>query len=501
MSTGKGAAPQEVSSRVQLIATIGAILALALASIDVSVVGAAMPRIADELNGLGLYAWVGVSYAVAAAVVVPIAGKFGDMFGRKPVLLVGLAGFMVASWLCGAAQTMPQLVGFRGLAGLFGGILMANIFTLLADIYTPERRTQMQGVFFGVAGLSMVIGPPIGGLITDAWSWRWVFYVNVPLGLLAIVAVAVGVPFVRTGASWRDIDFAGVVTLVAGVVPILIGLTLTGDGHAWTSPEVLSLIVGGALLLVVFFLVETRRAANPLVPFPLFRTNQFAVMVVVAFFSAFAMMGVTFYVPLLYQGVLGVSAAHSGTLLIPMTLGLMLIGPVAGKAMTALPHYRFLAVFAMAAIVAGLVMLSTVGPHTGQVIPIVAMVLIGVGIGVAFPMATAVVQSAIPMSQMGVGTSQIQFWRMFAGPVSLAILGSILTSQIGLKGQTGVLGGGGVSPERLADALHDLFLTSACAVAIGLVATLFLKEVPLRDMSMAKKQAGKGGAKGKTVTA
>ncbi|RCG27063.1 MFS transporter [Sphaerisporangium album] len=502
MSTGGRPGPQEVSSRVQLIATIGAILALALASIDVSVVGAAMPRIADDLQGLGLYAWVGVSYAVAAAVVVPIAGKLGDMFGRKPVLLVGLGGFVIASWLCGIAQTMPQLVGFRGLAGLFGGILMANIFTLLADIYTPERRTQMQGLFFGVAGLSMVIGPPLGGFITDAWSWRWVFYVNVPLGLLAILAVAVGVPFVRTGASWRDIDFGGVLTLVLGVVPILIGLTLTGDGHAWTSPEVLGLLVGGALLLVVFFLVETRRASNPLVPFPLFRTNQFAVMVVVAFFSAFAMMGTTFYVPLLYQGVLGVSATHSGTLLIPMTLGLMLFGPVAGKVMTALPRYRLLAVFAMAAIMAGLLMLSSVGPHTGQVVPIVAMVLIGMGIGIAFPMATAVVQSAIPMSQMGAGTSQIQFWRMFAGPVALAVLGSILSGQIGVAGQAGVLGGGGVPPAQLADALHDLFLTSAIAVGIGLVATFFLKEVPLRDMSMARKASGgRGGAKGKTVTA
>ncbi|MBA2895415.1 MFS transporter [Nonomuraea soli] len=489
---GTSTGPPAVSPRAQLFATIGALLALALASIDVSVVGAAMPRIADDLNGLGLYAWVGVSYAVAAAVVVPIAGKLGDMFGRKPVLLVGLAGFLVASWLCGAAQTMPQLVGFRGLAGLFGGVLMANIFTLLADIYTPERRTQMQGVFFGVAGLSMVIGPPVGGLITDSWSWRWVFYVNVPIGLLAILAVVVGVPFVRSGASWRDIDFGGVLALVAGVVPILIGLTLTGDGRPWTSPEVLALLIGGAIMLVVFFLVETRVAANPIVPFPLFRIPQFAIMAVVAFFSAFAMMGVTFFVPLQYQGVMGVSATHSGTLLIPMTLGLMLMGPIAGKALTAMSRYRILGVIAMLAITGGLLLLSTVGPETGQGVPITAMVLIGVGIGIAFPMATSVVQSAVPMSQVGVGTSQVQFWRMIAGPVALAVLGSILTAQIGVAAQGDVLGGGGVSPAQLADAMSDLFLASAIATAIGLVATFFLKEIPLRDMSaMSKKPAQK----------
>jgi len=354
----------------------------------------------------------------------------------------------------------------------------------------------MQGLFFGVAGLSMVIGPPLGGFITDSWSWRWVFYINVPLAVVTILAVVIGVPFVRSGASWRDIDFAGVVTLIAGVVPVLIGLTLAGNGHAWTSAAVLGPIIAGALLLVVFFFVETRSARNPVVPFALFKTNQFAVMAVIAFFSAFAMMGTTFYVPLLYQGVLGVTATHSGTLLIPLTLGLMVVGPLAGKAMTALPHYRILAVAAMAAIVAGLLMLSTIGPHSGQGVPIIAMALIGIGIGIAFPMATAVVQSAIPMSQMGVGTSQIQFWRMFAGPVALAILGSIMTAQIGVAGQAGVLGGGGVSPAKLADALHGLFLTCAIAVAIGLVASFFLKEVPLRDMSMAKKKAPAGrGAK------
>jgi EmrB/QacA subfamily drug resistance transporter len=490
--SGTSAGPREVSSRVQLFATVGALLALALASIDVSVVGAAMPRIASDLHGLELYAWVGVSYAVAAAVVVPIAGKLGDMFGRKPVLLVGLAGFTVASWLCGAAQTMPQLVGFRGLAGFFGGVLMANVFTLLADIYTPEKRTQMQGVFFGVAGLSMVIGPPLGGFITDNWSWRWVFYINVPLAVITILAVVIGVPFVRSGASWRDIDFAGVVTLVAGVVPILIGLTLAGNGHAWNSGPVIWPILVGIVMLAVFFFVETRFARHPVVPFEMFRINQFSVMVVIAFFSAFAMMGTTFYVPLLYQGVLGVSATHSGTLLIPLTLGLMLVGPLAGKALTAMPHYRFLGVAAMAAIVAGLLMLATIGPHTGQGVPIIAMALIGIGIGVAFPMATAVVQSAIPMNQVGVGTSQIQFWRMFAGPVALALLGSILTAQIGVGGQADVLGGGGPSPTQLAGALHGLFLTCAIAVAIGLVASFFLKEVPLRDMSMAKKKAPAG---------
>jgi EmrB/QacA subfamily drug resistance transporter len=454
---------------------VGALLALALASIDVSVVSAAMPRIADDLQGLGLYAWPGVSYAVAAAVIVPVAGKLGDMFGRKLIMMVGLIGFTVASFLCGAAQDMPQLVAFRGLQGLFGGILLANVFTMLADVYTAERRAQMMGVFVGAVGLSQVIGPPLGGVITDNWNWRWVFYVNVPLAVVAVVAVMAGVPFVRSSASWRDIDFLGVVLLVAGLVPLLIGLSLAGDG-GWTTTVVL-LVAAGVVLLAAFFYVETRVAANPIVPFGMFRNNQFAVMAVVAFFSAFAMMGTIFYVPLLYQGVLGVSATHSGSLLIPMMIALMVSSPITGKVLPRIPRYRFLAAFAFAAMSAGMLLLSQVGPESGQTLTVVAMVLIGAGIGISMPMATTVVQSAVDMKLLGVATSQVQFWRMIAGPVSLAMLGTIMSGQIG---------GGGVqtkvAPDVLAGAMHDVFLIGALTVAVGFVASFFLKEVSLRQM-------------------
>lgn len=496
-SRGAAPAPEAVTGRNRMIASIGALLALALASLDVSVVSAAMPRIAEDLGGLRLYAWVGISYAVASAVIVPIAGKLGDMFGRKPFLLVGIVGFLVFSFLCGASQDMLQLVIFRGAQGLFAGCLMANIFTLVADVFPAEKRTQMQGIFFSVAGLSMVIGPPFGGFLTDTLNWRWVFYVNIPIGLLALLCIAVAVPLVRASANWRDIDFLGVVTLVAGLVPVLIALSLTGDGHAWGSPEVLVPLVGGVLLLVVFVLVETRSAANPIVPFGLFRNNQFTVMAIVAFFSAFAMMGTVFYVPLLYQGVLGVSATYSGSLVIPLTLALMVVPPIAGKALTAVPRYRYLGTLAFALMVGGLLLLATIDADSGRLLPILAMVLIGVGIGISFPMATSVVQSAVPMSQIGVGTSQVQFWRMIAGPVSLAILGFILSSQLGGAGQGDVAATTGSSPELLAAALHDLFFAAAWIVAIGLVATLFLKEVPLRDMAamMKARAAGGSGAK------
>lgn len=475
--------PPTISPKQRLVATIGMMLALALTSIDLSVVSAALPRIATDLNGLGLYSWVGVSYAVAAAVVLPIAGKLGDMFGRKPFLISGLIGFLLASFICGLAQTMTVLVAFRGVQGLFAGILMANIFTLIADIYTAERRAQMMGVFFGVSGFSMVIGPPLGGLITDSWNWRWIFYVNVPLCLAAGLAIMVGVARVRSRSSWREIDFLGVVTLVAGLVPILIGLSLAGSGHAWSSPGILVLLIGGAVLLAVFGLVEVRYAKNPIVPFSLFRTSQFTVMAVVAFFSAFAMMGAIFYVPLLLQGVLGSSATFAGSALSPMMLALMVVPPLASKAMTMISRYRFLGTAGFVCMVAGLLLLSQVTTGSGRAAVVVAMVLIGVGIGIAFPLATVVVQSAVPMKLMGVGTSQMQFWRMIAGPVSLAGLGTVMSIQIGGNYQPG----GTVAPEVLSDALNLLFLIAAVVVTVGLVATLFLDEVELRKMPSMKK--------------
>jgi EmrB/QacA subfamily drug resistance transporter len=470
------APPGTLSSRAQMLATGGLLLTLILASIEVSAVGTAMPQVVRELGGLTLYSWIGVSYGVAAAVVIPIAGKLGDMFGRKPFILAGLVGFVIASVLAGVAQSMGMLIVARTLQGLCAGILMANVFTLLGEIYTAERRAQIQGVFFSVAGMSMVVGPPLGGLITDLWGWRWVFYINIPFGLVALLALT-AVPYVRSRANWRDVDFLGVLTLVAAVVPLLIGLSLTGDGHPWGSTEVLSLLALGVLMTVAFVVVETRHAGHPIVPFDLFRTNQVTVLVVVGFFSAFAMAGTMFYVPLLYQGVLGVNATFSGSLLIPLALAIMVVPPVTGRLLGTVARYRFLGTAAFACMVGGMLLLVLVNPGGNRSMPLIAMVGIGVGIGITLPLATTVVQSSVPMSQIGVATSQVQFWRTFANPLAIAILGAILSSQIGPTNRSGA-----VAPEPLAGALHDVFLVGALLSAIGLVATLLLKEVPLRQM-------------------
>src|SRR6202171_4002655 len=236
-------------------------------------------RIVADLNGLDRLAWVTTAYLVTSTTMTPIAGKLGDLFGRKPFLLAGMIGFVVASAVCGLSQDMTQLIVFRGIQGIFGGVLFATVFSVIGDLFAPSQRARAQGLFGGVFGLASIVGPTAGGFITDHWNWRWVFEVNIPVGIVAVAVVLAGLPYVKSKASWRDIDFWGAITLAAGVVPLLIALTITRD-HAWTSPEVMGLLALAAVMLVAFVVIEGR-AAHPIVPLPLFRNPVFSISMLV----------------------------------------------------------------------------------------------------------------------------------------------------------------------------------------------------------------------------
>jgi EmrB/QacA subfamily drug resistance transporter len=516
-----------LSGPQKVLATAGVALSLLLASLDQTIVGTAMPRIVAELQGLNYIAWVVTAYLVTSTVVVPIAGKLGDMFGRKPFLLAGMIGFVGASALCGLSQNMAELVVFRGTQGLFGGMLFASVFAVLADIFPVEQRARMQGVFGGVFGLSSLVGPTVGGWLTDGPGWRWVFYVNVPVGVLAVLAVVLALPYVRSRAHVRDIDWLGGLTLAAGLVPLLIAFSITST-HAWTSPEVVGLLALASVMLVVFFLVE-RRAGQPMVPFNLFRNNVFAVSVLVAFFSSLGMFGTIVFVPLLYQGVLAVSATNSGQLLTPMMLGLIAFSTLAGQVMTRIRYYRFIGTAGVALMIVGLLLLTQVDVATSQWQVALDIVIVGAGLGLTFPLTIVAVQSALPRQFLGVATSQVQFWRNLGGTIGTAILGSILARNLpdAVQAQvaglhlppalTGRLSGGGMSPQALfdpanlarvraslppqaaplfdeglhavrvalANTLHELFFIAAGIMLVALVASLFLREVPLRARGQA----------------
>jgi EmrB/QacA subfamily drug resistance transporter len=480
-------------------------LALFLAALDQTIVGTALPRIVAELNGLDYFAWVATAYLVTSTVLTPIAGKLGDLFGRKPFLLAGMIGFVIASALCGQSQNMEELIAFRALQGIFGGVLFASVFATIGDLYSPAQRARLQGVFAGIFGIASVVGPVVGGYLTDNLTWRWVFYVNVPVGIAAIVAVFLTLPSVRHAASWRDIDFAGAFTLAGTLVPLLIALSITRD-HDFTSPEVVGLLLVAAVMGAIFFVVE-RRTDHPVVPFDLWKNPTFAVSTAIGFLLGFAMFGAILFVGLVYQGVLGMPATNSGLLITPLMAGLIISSIITGQLMVRMKRYRYLGTVGAAVLTIGLYLLAQVTVGTPEIEVVAYLVLIGLGVGVGMPLYLNATQSAVDQRYLGVVSSQIQFWRNIGSTVGVAILGAVLSHELTQKivasippQLAGALPANGnaqaifdpavmqrIPPpvlvairSALASSLHDIFLIAAAVAALSVVLSLFLQEVPLR---------------------
>ncbi len=513
--------PAEMTKNARILATVGVALAMFLAALDQTIVGTALPRIVGELQGLEFYAWVATAYMVASTTTTPIAGKLGDLFGRKPFLLIGIAGFVLASALCGQAQDMTQLVIFRGVQGLFGGALFASVFASIADLFDPRTRARMQGLFGGIFGIASIVGPVVGGYLTDNVGWRWVFYVNVPVGIIAFVAVFLTLPAVAHKASWRDIDFLGAGALAATLVPLLIGFSITRD-HDFTSPEVLGLLGFSAVMAAIFFLIELREA-HPIVPFGLWKNRTFAVSMITGFFVTFGMFGAILYVPLIYQGILGVAATNSGLLVTPMMLGMVAASLLTGQIITRVDRYRLVGTVGILVMVAGLFLLGQVGVGTSELEVVRDLILVGAGLGVTFPLYINATQSAVAHQFVGVVSSQIQFWRNIGGTIGVSILGAVLSHQLPQKIQEQIAAlnlppqalaaiPSGGSPQAIFDTariaatraqlapqlqpvfdqvlnairtalaltIHDVFFYATAIVALAAVASLFLKEVPIR---------------------
>jgi EmrB/QacA subfamily drug resistance transporter len=498
--------PSEMTRNARILATVGVGLALFLAALDQTIVGTALPRIVAELNGLDYFAWVATAYLVTSTTLTPIAGKLGDLFGRKPFVLGGMIGFVLASALCGQAQNMPELIAFRAIQGIFGGVLFASVFATIGDLYSPAERAKLQGVFAGIFGVASVVGPVVGGYLTDNLSWRWVFYVNVPVGVLAIAVVFVTLPAVAHQASWRDIDFAGAFTLAATLVPLLIGLSITQD-HDLTSPEVIGLLAVAAVMAVIFFLIE-RRNPHPVVPFDLWKNPTYRVSTIIGFLLGFSMFGAIIFVGLVYQGVLGIPATNSGLLITPLMVGLITASVITGQLMVRVKRYRYIGTVGAVILTIGLVLLSQVTVGTPEIEVVRDLVLVGLGVGVGMPLYLNASQSAVDARYLGVVSSQIQFWRNIGSTVGVALLGSVLGHELGQKIAAAVppqfaaaVSGKAANAQAifspaataqipapvldairgaLASSLHDVFLFAAGVAALAVIVSVFLQEVPLR---------------------
>lgn len=468
----------------------GVMAAMFMAALDGTIIGTAMPRVIAELDGVEHYAAATTVYMIASTVVLPIVGKLSDQFGRKPFLLVGVAIFMTGSALCGAAESMTQLVLFRGLQGLGAGFSQAMAFTTIADLFPPAQRGRITGFMGAIFGLSSVAGPAIGGFLTDGPGWRWCFYVNVPVGAVAFMILLLSYPKRSASSEARPrIDWAGATALVLALIPVLVALSSGGRDFAWGSPEILAML-GAGLVFTAAFLVIERRAAEPILPLSMFRHSVVWTSSLAATLISVSMFGASMFIPLFIQGVVGASATKSGAVMTPMMLAMIFSSVVSGQLMSRRQRYKANALVGAIVTTAGLVLLAGMGSTTSYAAALRNMIVLGLGLGATMPVFTLAIQNVVAAKELGVATSSVQFLRSLGGSVGGAVFGAVLAHRLGsppMGGSMTSLGSLGSSSiasgparEALAAALQPIFSSAAILAFIAVVTTLFLKDVPLK---------------------
>lgn len=427
----------DLPQRRKMLILGGVLLAMLLGALDSTIVGPAMPTIVRDLGGIQLLAWVFTIYTLASTVAIPVVGKLSDLFGRKWFYVAGILLFVAGSALSGAAgepwlstvfgsgSAMMQLIVFRGVQGLGGGMLMANGMALVGDMFGPRERGRYQGLFGAVFGLASVVGPVLGGWLTDTLSWRWIFYINVPIGIAALAVLAFALPTPERGQN-HAIDWWGTLALVAGLVPLLIALNWGGSQYGWGSTMIVTLLAVAAAAIVAFVLIE-RRAGEPILSMSYFKDRNFSASMVVLFLSGIGMFGSIMFLPLFQQIVLGATASNSGALLTPMLVAMVTGSILTGQIISRTGRYKVIGLVGLAVATGGMFMLSRLAIGTSDAYVIAAMVALGAGIGVTMPLFTISMQAQYPR-EIGVVTAATQFFRSIGGTVGVALLGGSLNA-------------------------------------------------------------------------
>ncbi|MFF0203090.1 MDR family MFS transporter [Streptomyces sp. NPDC005017] len=488
--------PQNV--RVVILALM---IAMMLAMLDNMIVGTAMPTIVGELGGLEHLSWVVTSYTLATAASTPIWGKLGDMYGRKGSFLASIVIFLAGSALSGMAQDMGQLIGFRAVQGLGAGGLMVGVMAIIGDLVPPRERGKYQGLIAGVMALAMIGGPLVGGTITDHWGWRWAFYINLPLGVVALAAVGAVLHLPRKAAKAR-IDYVGAALLTVGITSIVLVTTWGGTEYAWTSARIMELTAIGVASLVGFLFWE-KRAAEPIVPLHIFRSHNFSLMSVIGFLTGFVMFGAVLFLPLYQQSVQGASATNSGLLLLPMLGAMLVVSMVAGRVTTSTGRYKVFPVAGSALMVTGLYLLSLMDTGTSRLTSGLYMAVLGAGMGFLMQITMLVAQNSVELKDMGVASSTTTLFRTLGSSFGVAIMGALFNHRVQdvMAERAGALGSRMTEQSAQLDAAslaklpaaareayqhavssgtHGAFLLGAAVAVIAVIASVFVKEVPLK---------------------
>ncbi|WP_406318699.1 MFS transporter [Streptosporangium sp. NBC_01639] len=467
MSTDVSTPPAETRPKngLLLLAVLGGMF---LAMLDQTIVGTALPRIIQELGGSGLYTWVVTAYLLTSTITVPLYGRLSDTYGRKPLLLTGVAVFLLGSVLCGLAQDMTQLIAFRALQGLGAGALLPLSLALVADLFPPERSGRVQGALGGVMALSYIAGPFLGGVFTDQASWRWAFLVNLPIGLALIAIIVVRLPHVAGQGRGVRPDYLGIAVFSAAIGLLLLGLTEKGlDDHTWTSGPVLWPVVASALLLALFVLVE-RRAAQPIVPLELFRNRTYTLANIVSFVTAFCLYAGVVFLPRYFQEAMGLSATDSGLRIYPLMLGMVTGSVITGALISRTQRYRPWLIAGPFLIALGALLCAGLTTETPWLALAGWMALLGLGMGPMLSGLTVAVQYAVPPRFIGTASANLTFFRQIGGSVALALAGTLYASVV--RDEAPVHGVAAAHAAATATVIPWLAVSAAVVAVVALVA-------------------------------
>jgi EmrB/QacA subfamily drug resistance transporter len=500
---GEPPGPQYFSHRQILVILFGVMAGMLLAALDQGIVGTALPRIVSELGGLDRLSWVVTAYLLTSTAATPLWGKISDLYGRRRIFQIAIAIFLVGSALSGLSQNMPQLIAFRAIQGIGGGGLFAIALSIIGDVIPPRERGRYQGYFGAVFGVSSVAGPLLGGWFTDGPGWRWIFYINLPIGLAALVITSIVLRMPVTRREHR-IDYLGAATIVAAVSCLLLYLDWRGNEYGWTDPVALALVAGFVLLAALFALIEVR-TSEPIIPMRLFRNPVFSVGNLYGFLAGVAMFGAIIFLPIYLQAVKGLSPTASGLSLLPAILGIFSTSITSGQLITRTGRYKIYPILGGVVLTGAMFLLAQLHVDTPFWKVFLYEYLFGAGLGFTLQTIVTAVQNAVEFRDMGAATSSATFFRQMGGSIGAAVFGAVLSSRLAIY-LSERLAGAGLRPgagtaidpndvqaiQRLTgpaktlvlgaftDALDDVFLVGVPFILVAFVVSLFLKEVPLR---------------------
>ena len=419
---------EHLSHKEKITIMIAIIAAMFFAAVNQTIVGNALPKIISELGGLDYYSWVFTIYMLTSAITTILVGKLSDMYGRKPFIIIGIIIFSIGAFLAGTSTDIIQLISYRGIQGFGAGMIMSTAFTAVGDLFAPRERGKWQGAMSAVFGVSSVFGPTLGGYIVDNLEWKWVFWVFLPLGIVALVLIWKLFPSTEKKPG-QKVDYLGSLFLSSAIVAALLAFSWAGTKYDWGSAQILSLFAAAALSVIIFILVE-RKAVSPILPLDLFKNSIFTISNVIGFVIGVSMFGGVMYVPYFIQGVLGYSATHSSFLTMSMTLGLVFASALGGQIISKTGKYKLQAIIGLCISAAGLYLLSTMTVDTSQYLLVFYLTLVGFGIGIGMTVFTLTVQNAVEQKLLGVATASSQLFRSVGGTVGVAIMGTLLNSRM-----------------------------------------------------------------------